>query len=556
MFYAATQLDDEMADPVWELSDDAIEIIVQSLDAQEPDNIVRFYACKTLENICAQSTSAGHRFATPSTVQHVLNIFLMEKEEPQMGTSHANSALAGLGLSGDDQEQDQPQDQPSQSYLQWYEGIKISAAIALSHICKLNPQLFPVIFETITPSRFCETLLHGNGQYRVQQAFITMLNLALHNIYYPQISSVLLREPTFFQALQKLLDHQHIVIRGKCILTFLLLFKLDFRWMTAVQQEIKFFLELDKMLKDNYKYVQCCLLCLAEGVQDIIPTIFKTVCEQLLVCVEHSKESNGKMTPAIANNNTKTPTGSPYSHPSAAGGAVGVLQELEEDESNLEFERRKDANEYGDFSELTKTQLYHITILLDLQINPLIRSRLLSTPTVQAISTMLDVCDVSSFKGAPQFVNALLIFAENLSLNPTILTILAEPILALLIPVLFNKLTNSKSLDTKSVAFKIYTDIMARYLGSDATFRGNSIAKYARKTSPVKRVGGEQEEDAERHAQVSSTTKQICEQLTTQLFPALPYILTECDDPLPMFGLKLLAAVAERDGSVVSEPQP
>ena len=32
MFYAATQLDDEMADPVWELSDDAIDIIVSSLD--------------------------------------------------------------------------------------------------------------------------------------------------------------------------------------------------------------------------------------------------------------------------------------------------------------------------------------------------------------------------------------------------------------------------------------------------------------------------------------------------------------------------------------------
>ena len=96
-------------------------------------------------------------------MQHVLNIFLMEKEEPQMGTGRLPSALPGLGLSGDDQEADQPQDQPSQSYLQWYEGIKISAAIALSHICKLNPQLFPVIFETITPTRFCETLLHGNG---------------------------------------------------------------------------------------------------------------------------------------------------------------------------------------------------------------------------------------------------------------------------------------------------------------------------------------------------------------------------------------------------------
>jgi serine/threonine-protein kinase ULK4 len=53
MFYAATQLDDEMADPIWELSDDAIDIIVRSLDSMEPDRTVRFYACKTLENICA-----------------------------------------------------------------------------------------------------------------------------------------------------------------------------------------------------------------------------------------------------------------------------------------------------------------------------------------------------------------------------------------------------------------------------------------------------------------------------------------------------------------------
>jgi hypothetical protein len=42
------------------------------------------------------------------------------------------------------------QDEAS-TYSSWYEGIRISAAIALSHICKLNPSLFPVIFETITP---------------------------------------------------------------------------------------------------------------------------------------------------------------------------------------------------------------------------------------------------------------------------------------------------------------------------------------------------------------------------------------------------------------------
>lgn len=84
------------------------------------------------------------------------------------------------------------------SYASWFEGIKISAAIALSHICKLNPSLFPVIFETITPTKFCQILMDSsNNQHRVQQAFISMLNLALHNIYYPEISSILLREKLF-----------------------------------------------------------------------------------------------------------------------------------------------------------------------------------------------------------------------------------------------------------------------------------------------------------------------------------------------------------------------
>lgn len=52
MFYAATQLDDEQADPIWEISDEAINVVVKSLSLKE-DEVVRFYACKTLENITA-----------------------------------------------------------------------------------------------------------------------------------------------------------------------------------------------------------------------------------------------------------------------------------------------------------------------------------------------------------------------------------------------------------------------------------------------------------------------------------------------------------------------
>ena len=66
-------------------------------------------------------------------------------------------------------------------------------------------------------------------------------------------------------------------------------------------------------------------------------------------------------------------------------------------------------------------------------------------------------------------MNALLIISENLSSNYKALAILAQPVLSLLVPVLFNKLTNSHSMDVRFLSFKIYTDIMTQYI-SDPNF--------------------------------------------------------------------------------------
>jgi len=79
---------------------------------------------------------------------------------------------------------------------------------------------------------------------------------------------------------------------------------------------------------------------------------------------------------------------------------------------------------------------------------------------LQSLAAMLDVCDIQSFQGAQRFMNALLIISENLSSNYKALAILAQPVLSLLVPVLFNKLTNSQSMDVRFLSFKIYTDIM------------------------------------------------------------------------------------------------
>jgi serine/threonine-protein kinase ULK4 len=115
MFYAATQLDDEQADPCWQIKDDAILCIIRSIKDTE-DEVVRFYASKTLENITAQSVSAGDRFATVEAANYLLTLFLSNTPN---------------------------------------ENLKISAAAALSHICRLQPKLFNIIFQKITPKGFC-----------------------------------------------------------------------------------------------------------------------------------------------------------------------------------------------------------------------------------------------------------------------------------------------------------------------------------------------------------------------------------------------------------------
>jgi serine/threonine-protein kinase ULK4 len=136
LFYAATQLDDDQADPVWEIPQQAIATMIKGLSGGE-DEIVRFYACKTIENITAQSISAGCNFATLEVATLLLNIYITTKNEP----------------------------------------FKTSAAVCISHICKLNTTLFPIIFESLKCEQFSLALLEGSP--RIQQAFITMLNIAL-----------------------------------------------------------------------------------------------------------------------------------------------------------------------------------------------------------------------------------------------------------------------------------------------------------------------------------------------------------------------------------------
>lgn len=66
-----------------------------------------------------------------------------------------------------------------------------------------------------------------------------MLNIALTNPY-PKLNDSLMDEPKFKEAMSDLIENSNIVIKGKCILTILLLFKMNYHWIILVD-EFKFY---------------------------------------------------------------------------------------------------------------------------------------------------------------------------------------------------------------------------------------------------------------------------------------------------------------------------
>lgn len=54
--------------------------------------------------------------------------------------------------------------------------------------------------------------------------------------------------------------------------------------------ELDFYKNIDKLLRDNFKYVQCCLLCLIESVSEICPQLITSCQEAFKSCLEHGGE--------------------------------------------------------------------------------------------------------------------------------------------------------------------------------------------------------------------------------------------------------------------------
>jgi len=72
----------------------------------------------------------------------------------------------------------------------------------------------------------------------------------------------------------------------------------------------------------------------------------------------------------------------------------------------------------SDFKTLKQGNLFFISVILDLQVNSVIKSRMINYPFIRSIASLIDVCDPNgSFNGAEEFLNALLLIVESISAN-------------------------------------------------------------------------------------------------------------------------------------------
>jgi len=111
---------------VWEMSVNSYSGVIKALKPEE-DEIVKFFAAKTIENITSQSVTTGIKFANVESLILLLQTFLSTKNE----------------------------------------GLKICASICLNHICRINVNLSLVLLEKISFKQM--VLIFLDGLQRIQQ---------------------------------------------------------------------------------------------------------------------------------------------------------------------------------------------------------------------------------------------------------------------------------------------------------------------------------------------------------------------------------------------------
>jgi hypothetical protein len=142
---------------------------------------------------------------------------------------------------------------------------------------------------------------------------------------------------------------------------------------------------------------------------------------------------------------------------------------------------------------------------------------------IEMISNMIEACEVLSGPVMEEYRKALFLIAEAIAKHNKVLVSQNKEIIHSLLPVLI-KTIDSGSADVRFLALKIFTDYITQYLCEDKIYNCDEN---------------------------NETTQAINELILKKLFVHYGTILTD-QDPMPLFGLKLLSVIVERNQAFVT----
>eukprot|EP00741_Cyanophora_paradoxa_P004814 tig00000829_g4671.t1 len=432
LFYIATQQAQDSTPPSgsqWAVPQATVTLVVRCLKAGE-DETVQHYACKTLENIAAQSLQYSQKFASPESLGHLLNLFMTSKNDQ----------------------------------------LKQTAISALARLVRQIPALINLLLDKAGFKFLLFGLADSNP--KVQQAAVNLLNYSLLDLNV-RGQAALSEDKTLLPIVMKLLEHSHPVLRAKALLSLLLLVRLSTKWL-LVCCDLKLVPLVDRLVKDKDSYVHQCALALLHQVSELVPSITRQI------CLEVEKVSSKKY---VASANTKQ-----------------------------------------------KGQLGFISILLHVMTSPTFRTRAVNSTLLQDLSLCLSHVEVVASVVLPDFKRIVLLIVEALSQHAAVLVAHQDAVLSHLLPTLCS-LLDSENGDTRFLCLKMLSDVLVLYINHSNLYDPSS-----------------------REASMVTATRKIDDLIGNYVLPKYKFILSD-EDPLPLYGLKTLSAILDRNPAFVRNLQ-
>ncbi len=207
LFFVTTQAEgEEDTSMYWKISDDSLNTLLYAIDLSK-DDVVKFYAVKSIENIAALTQIAKVYFtSSDSFIIKLLDIFKYSRNQE----------------------------------------LRSSAIYTISHLIRLQPKLLKSLIDKINMIEIQKYMEVESP--KIQQALI---NIILFGIFYEPSNRVILKNDSnhkFLNYLLHLLDNSNIVIKMKIILFFSLALE-DVNNINQYGERL--FLLLQKLRKEN-----------------------------------------------------------------------------------------------------------------------------------------------------------------------------------------------------------------------------------------------------------------------------------------------------------------